>query len=164
MRHLISVALLVGALGAAFAATQEKKKGPVVATLRVEPVRAHPGQKIALRLTVTNRGPREEKLVFRSGKKFDFTVKRGEEEVWRWSRGRFFTMAIVLMTLKPGESRAFEASWEQVDNDDKRVPEGAYTVTGVVTARPEIGAAPVDIRIIPTNQARGRVPYEPNGG
>lgn len=164
MRHFVWVALLVSALGAAFAASKAKKEGPVTASLRVEPVRAHPGQKIALRLTVTNRSPQEVKLFFNSGRKYDFTVTRGEEEVWRWSHGRAFTMAITQITLKPGESRTFEDSWEQKDNDDKRVPEGAYTVTGIVTARPEIRAAPVDIRIIATGQARRRVPYEPNGG
>jgi hypothetical protein len=146
MRHLVWIALLTGALSAALAAPAEKE-APVSATLRVTPVRARPGEKLTLRLTVQNHGPREERLLFRTGQQFDFTVMRGREVVWRWSHGRAFTMALEQITLKPGESRTFEAVWEQKDNAGKDVPEGDYRVTGIITARPEIRAAPVEVRI-----------------
>ena len=51
---------------------------------------------------------------------------RGREVVWRWSHGRAFTMALEQITLKPGESRTFEAVWEQKDNAGKDVPEVDY--------------------------------------
>ena len=66
MRHLVWIALLTGALSAALAAPAEKE-APVSATLRVTPVRARPGEKLTLRLTVQNHGPREERLLFRTG-------------------------------------------------------------------------------------------------
>ncbi|HOJ21882.1 MAG TPA: BsuPI-related putative proteinase inhibitor [Armatimonadota bacterium] len=146
MRYLVWIALLAGTLSAALAAPAEKE-APMTATLRVTPTRARPGEKFELRLTVTNNGQREERLLFRSGQKFDFTVTRDQKVVWRWSHGRAFTMALEQITLKPGESRTFEAVWEQKDNAGKEVPEGEYLVTSVITAHPEIRAAPVKVRV-----------------
>lgn len=41
-------------------------------------------------------------LRFGSGQRYDLVLMRDEKEIWRWSDGRFFTMALVKKELKPG--------------------------------------------------------------
>jgi hypothetical protein len=81
-------------------------------------------------LQVTNTTDRAIELGFSSGQSFDFAVRRGDREVWRWSGDRMFTQALRSETLAPGETKRYDAGW---------VPgagaSGEYTVTGSLTDR-----------------------------
>jgi intracellular proteinase inhibitor BsuPI len=56
-------------------------------------------------------------------------------EVWRRLHHAMTGSALMLLRLKPGESREFTAEWAQVDNHGRRVPPGRYLVRGVLPAQ-----------------------------
>ena len=110
----------------------------LTSTLSVAPVE----EGFAFTLTITNEGEDTVELSFRSGQRFDVVVERvqdtdgeaddedGEvdsEVVWRYSDGRMFTQALGRETLESGESRTYEATWEDPTA-------GEYEVRGTVTA------------------------------
>ena len=110
----------------------------LTSTLSVAPVE----EGFAFTLTITNEGEDTVELSFRSGQRFDVVVERvqdtdgkanGEDEkadeevVWRYSDGRMFTQALGRETLESGESRTYEATWEDPTA-------GEYEVRGTVTA------------------------------
>jgi hypothetical protein len=80
-----------------------------------------------LQVTNVSEGPVE--LHFPSGQSFDFVVRQGGREVWRWSGDRMFTQALRFETLAVGETRTYEASWTPPSG-----AEAEYVVTGVLTA------------------------------
>jgi len=92
------------------------------------------GEEVLITLIKKNVTRRNITLTYRSGQRYDFVVRRGREEVWRWSRGRSFTQAISRVTLSPGESRVFRVTWNQRDNRGRQVAPGTYTITGFNTA------------------------------
>ena len=59
----------------------------------------------------------------------------GRREVWRHSAGRMFAQVITDLTLAPGESRSFTATWNQTDAKGKPVPPGRYEAVGLVAGR-----------------------------
>ena len=98
--------------------------------LRTDRARYLPGRPVRLVLAVTNTTSEPVRYNFSSGKQFDFWVTRRGREVWRWSRGRFFTMALTSITLKPGESKTFTATWDQRDTSRSQVRPGSYLAQG----------------------------------
>lgn len=107
------------------------------------------GEPIAVTLTVSNVGGAPADLTFRSGQKYEFTASRGGREVWRWSAGRAFTLAITQMSVRPGEEISFREQWDQRDNDGDRVPPGRYRISGWLTAegREEMTQSTTEIEI-----------------
>lgn len=92
-------------------------------------------QAVTFRLTVTNRGPDDVDLSFRTGQRVDVTVRRadaddGDEPVWRASEGQMFTQVLGTETVPREESRTFEATWSEA------VP-GDFRAEGEVVARGE---------------------------
>ncbi|HZK56937.1 MAG TPA: BsuPI-related putative proteinase inhibitor [Clostridia bacterium] len=77
-----------------------------------------------------NNSAENKTLRFGSGKQFEITVENEEgEEVYRYSDGKYFTMAIVLREIEAGGSIKWEDSWDMRDKDGKELPEGKYTAT-----------------------------------
>lgn len=107
------------------------------------------GEPIAVTLTVSNIGGAPADLTFRSGQKYEFTASRGGREVWRWSAGRVFTLAITRMSVRPGEEISFREQWDQRDNDGDRVPPGRYRISGWLTAegREEMTKSSTEVEI-----------------
>lgn len=82
---------------------------------------------VTFAFTVTNTADEPRQLNFRSGLAADFAVSTNDTEIWRWSAGRGFTQALWSDTLSPGESNAFEATWEAPQPGD-------YTVVATLEA------------------------------
>jgi len=51
-------------------------------------------------------------LTFNSGKNYDFIVKKlpEDKEVWRWSKGKIFTQALMSIMLDPGKEKLLSLS------------------------------------------------------
>lgn len=91
-----------------------------------------PGQPVTLVLVVLNRSTGPARLVFPSGKSYDFWIARDGREVWRWSAGRMFTQAIREQEVAPGERLEFRESWARVDAAGQPVPPGNYEAHGLL--------------------------------
>ncbi|MWG35853.1 BsuPI-related putative proteinase inhibitor [Halomarina oriensis] len=88
------------------------------------------GGSVDVRYTVENTGEESVELTFRDGGHADCVVLDGDSEVWRWSEGRMFTMAMGHETVAPGDSLAFEFEWTPSTT-------GEYTVRGELRADEE---------------------------
>ncbi|QZP38577.1 BsuPI-related putative proteinase inhibitor [Halobaculum magnesiiphilum] len=95
------------------------------------------GAAFSLVLTVENVGADAVDLSFSDGQRVEFVASEADAgddgdgvdgaEIWRWSDGRAFAMALGSETLAPGESVDYEGEW--------RSPEpGEYEVTGSLAA------------------------------
>ncbi|MCL6561089.1 MAG: peptidoglycan-binding protein [Firmicutes bacterium] len=94
------------------------------------------GEPVVITLTKTNVTGESITLRYRTGQRFDFLARRGEDGqvVWRWSRGRVFTQVTGRVTLAPGESQVFEAIWDQRNNRGRQVAPGMFTIAGINVA------------------------------
>lgn len=69
------------------------------------------GDTVRFTLQVTNAGTAPVELTFPTGQTFDFVVRDGDREVWRWSQGRMFTQMLQTVTLAAGETQTYTATW-----------------------------------------------------
>jgi uncharacterized protein YndB with AHSA1/START domain len=67
-------------------------------------------------------------LYFNSGQSYDLYLFRDNDEIWRWSEGKFFTMAIVSREIEPGEKLSYE-----VEIPVSGLEVGQYILTGELT-------------------------------
>ncbi len=67
-------------------------------------------------------------MSFPTGQTYDFIVRQGTREVWRWSADRRFTQALRTETLGPGETLRFEEEWAPGGT------RGEFNVVGVLMA------------------------------
>ncbi|MCD7034942.1 BsuPI-related putative proteinase inhibitor [Metabacillus sp. GX 13764] len=62
--------------------------------------------------TIHNPSDKGKKLVFKSGKKYEITVRdSGGKEVYRYSKGKMFTQAIEESSIQPGETLSYQEAW-----------------------------------------------------
>ena len=81
---------------------------------------------VELELTVANEGDGAVTLSFRDAQRAEF-VATDDGEVWRWSDGQMFAMAVGSETLAPSERASYEAVWPDA-------PPGEYVVRAWLTA------------------------------
>jgi hypothetical protein len=92
-------------------------------------------RKLNLNFVVRNISGDDLVLSFGSGQQYDFVVYDSRnEEVYRWSNDKAFTLALVEMDLRKGDSLSYAESWDLKDNDGNPVPKGAYTIKVWITA------------------------------
>jgi hypothetical protein len=91
-----------------------------------------------MRLVATNTTGREVTLGFPTAQRFDFVVRLAGRVVWQWSADMMFAQILGSETLAAGDSLVFEAEWDQGLGGGTNPALGAYTVQGVVKARPEL--------------------------
>lgn len=80
------------------------------------------GSTVTFTYEIENAGSSPVEVEYRDGQKFDIAVSEDGDEVWRWSTGRMFTMALEQRELDPGETATYEATWEDASY-------GEYTAT-----------------------------------
>ncbi len=85
-----------------------------------------PGESITAHIRVYNLSAESIKLDFSSGQRYDLYLLSDNEEIWRWSNGRYFTMALIQKELKSGEKLAYDV---EIDPDFDLKP-GEYILSG----------------------------------
>ncbi len=89
------------------------------------------GQPITLALALENCGTEPVTRTYSDSQLYDFSVRdEGGEELWRWSHGWGFTLAITERTFEPGEAVHYWVVWNQDTNDGQDVGPGTYEVFG----------------------------------
>jgi hypothetical protein len=108
------------------------------------------GEPVRFTLTAINGDDRPRNLIFRGGQSFDITVtsKTMDTLRWDWSHGRFFTLMIRNVTLRPGETMSFDAVWKQQSNQGSEMPRGDYLVQAKLTSEKAVAAAPFTIHLV----------------
>ncbi|MBM7615195.1 BsuPI-related putative proteinase inhibitor [Alkaliphilus hydrothermalis] len=94
------------------------------------------GIDVDFKLINTTREAKE--ITFPSGQQFEMIiVDDGGEEVYRFSEGRFFTMAMTSKQLQPGEVLHWKNLWKCIDKNGKKRKEGNYKVIVKIKAMVE---------------------------
>lgn len=106
------------------------------------------GQPVQLQLIKTNVSNRPITLTYNTAQRFDFFVRRGVSGpvVWQWSADRSFAQVVERVTLRPGQSQVFTATWDQRNNRGNRVQPGVYTVQAENVAQ-ELRNRRISVRI-----------------
>ena len=77
-------------------------------------------------------------LNFSSGQQFEVTITDEDgNEVYRYSDGKFFTLALVTRTINPGESLKWQDEWDMTNKDGEKVGSGTYKAVITILAIPE---------------------------
>lgn len=94
--------------------------------------------KVIFDFALTNHSSEVMELPFGSGQQFELVVKDEKgKEVYRYSDGKFFTMAIVYKQLKPGESLRWQDQWDLRDKEGNVVNPGRYRAEIEIMVIPE---------------------------
>ena len=106
------------------------------------------GQTLRLEMRLLNAGKEKQLARYTSGQDFDLQVRRaGEKETaWTWSMDKMFTDALRDITLRPGESQKFSATWDGTSGGT-RLPRGNYIITAISSSQPAPKAALIPITI-----------------
>jgi hypothetical protein len=68
-------------------------------------------------------------ITFPSGQRFDFAVRQGEREIWRWSADMGFTQAVGTERLEGGGTLLYETVWRP-----EPALRGQFAAVGVLTS------------------------------
>jgi hypothetical protein len=136
----------------------EKPKGP--ASRPAGPVisRADPNLSLTIekkeagaQLTFKVKNPTESfiSLKFITSQNFDFVVREKESgfEIWRWSKGHFFSPVIRNVALLPEEEKPYEVFWDFKDNEGNDIQKGEYLVSAILTTRDQRQSEPVSLTV-----------------
>jgi hypothetical protein len=114
MRRLAAaclLALLAACASSSNVSGDRRTVGSVTVTFTVVPSAAKIGQSVRLTLRLVNDSGVATKLVFPSGKKYDFWITSGRREIWRWSAGKFFTQEVTTQEIGGQTGTALSESW-----------------------------------------------------
>lgn len=84
------------------------------------------GEIITTHLRLYNISQESVFLNFGSGQSYDLALLQNDEEVWRWSEGRFFTMALIRRELESGNKLVYDVEIEE------EIKPGEYTLVGEI--------------------------------
>jgi hypothetical protein len=114
-----------------------QKVNGISVTLRSQPAVATPGSSFALTLVVRNLSGKSVTYDLPTGQEYEFIAFAvGGDEVWRWSKGMFFTQAVEAVTLAPGDSKVYKVAW-----NTGSTPEGLYRIQGSFLGLPHVRPA-----------------------
>lgn len=101
--------------------------------------------KVIFDFELVNNFPVAKELQFGSGQQFEVVItdERGEE-VYRFSDGKFFTMALIYKTIQPGETLKWQDSWDLTNKDGEKVTAGEYQAEIIILANPVDGGEELD--------------------
>lgn len=83
-------------------------------------------------------------LLFGSGQQFEVTVQdEKENEIYRFSDGKAFTLALIMKDIGPGESLKWQDVWDMTNKEGNKVSEGNYKATIKILVMNEEGEKPI---------------------
>ena len=128
---------------------KEPKSGPVVSradpNLSFEVKKKENGARLSLRV----KNPTESFLSFNftSSQTYDFVVREKGTgfEIWRWSKGNYFSPVLRNLALLPEAEWRFEEVWDFKDNERNDIKHGAYEAIAILTTKEPRESTPVEI-------------------
>jgi hypothetical protein len=103
---------------------------------------------VQITFTIGNTSDRLLPFRFASAQNFDLIITdTNGNEVWRWSRGQYFTSVVRSEALRPMGSWKYQAIWNRQDNEGKPVPSGEYRLVGRVTSTPPLDSGPISVTV-----------------
>ena len=125
-RPIIAALLNTGAASQQKAETQQDS---VTYTLTTDKAVYAIDDPVDLTFTIKNTGTGDVKFEFPTTQYYDFVIKRGDEEVARWSLGQAFVPNPPPLFLAAGKAISFNTRWLQKDQDSNVVGPGTYNIS-----------------------------------
>jgi len=110
---------------------QEMGEGMIITSLYTDQSVYRTDEKITAHLRLYNFTDKSIRLNFGSGQRYDLYLTQGDEELWRWSDDKFFTMALIYKELEAGESLEYDLELEP------GLSPGEYILAGKLATLPE---------------------------
>lgn len=92
------------------------------------------GDQVKIIMTVKNISMNSVTLEFTTSRHYDFMILKDDQDVWMWSRDKYFAQAFTTIVIKPGESLTYTVEWNQRDNMGNDVTPGRYRIMGTLPA------------------------------
>jgi hypothetical protein len=100
---------------------------------------------VVFSFSLVNHHAEAKTLPFGSGQQFEIVVKdEKNQEVYRYSDGKFFTLALVYRNIDPGAALHWEDRWDLRDQEGKKVSPGRYRAEIEIIVIPEDEGAVID--------------------
>lgn len=113
----------------------EPAGGGLTFSVTFEPDPPEAGKPVTWSLRVRNDGGEAVTLTFPSGKRGDVVLEgEKDEEVYRWSEGRFFTEAVGRERLGPNQEVVY-----RLEEPSLSVEPGDYDLVATLAAEPQVG-------------------------
>ncbi|MEG6522209.1 BsuPI-related putative proteinase inhibitor [Desulfotomaculum sp. 1211_IL3151] len=86
------------------------------------------GERVPITLYKVNVTNRAITLRYNTGQRFELVIRRAADqvEVWRYSRGRFFTQQSGTVTIRPNQYAIYRYTWDQTNNSGNQVAAGNF--------------------------------------
>lgn len=139
MKALILIPLLLGGCSILFSGCSTHAESPqdhndIELTIKTDHDTYLRSEQVKITMRVRNIGKDIVTLEFPTSRQYDFIIKGEDEEVWKWSRDKYFTQAFIIITINPGDSITYNSEWDQIDNIGNNVAPGRYWIVGIVPA------------------------------
>jgi len=92
------------------------------------------GEPVTFELSVRNRTRQQAVVQLGTAQTFDFVVlEDGTRNVrWRWGQDKAFPAIVTEIEFAARETKIFQVTWNQQDNDGQQVPPGEYEARGAL--------------------------------
>ncbi|MEN6356236.1 MAG: BsuPI-related putative proteinase inhibitor [Armatimonadota bacterium] len=131
-RFLI-IAILV--LGSASIPAHEPNPGGLLQGVKTSTENNALGAPVEFTFAVRNATDIPITYTFPSSKQFDMWITLAGHEIFTLSKNQVYLQMVTTLTLDPGETRNFTATWDQKDDSGKEVGPGTYKVSAQLTPR-----------------------------
>lgn len=85
--------------------------------------------RLRIDFALVNESTQKVSYEFNNGQQYDIVITKDGREVYRWSRGKFFTMALTKVDIAAEGKYQFPAVyWDYIDKNNKKVLPDKYTV------------------------------------
>ena len=90
--------------------------------------------------------------MFGSGQQFEVTVTDKEGgEVYRYSDGKFFTLALIYKDIEPGQAIKWQDAWDMTNKEGKKLTSGEYNAQIRILVAPEEDSERIEEHQLSTN-------------
>ena len=94
------------------------------------------GEVATFTISIRNKTDKTLGINFPSGQHWDYAVFTKGLQIYRWSQGLFWSEANHSIPLRAGETMSEAMSWETIDRLGRPLPQGIYTIQGMVMVSP----------------------------
>ena len=115
----------------------------LLATLLPAKTIVEKGEKINTKIELYNISDKEVRINYQSGKLYDLYLMYNKTEVWRWSDGKIFTMALNYKDLQPGEKLQYKEEVPFAEDYES----GQYILSGEIATKTSIPLPEVEIEV-----------------
>ena len=121
----------------------EEEIPEIITILNLDKNSVEAGEEITANILVHNFSNQEITLNYSSGQLYDLFLLSKEKEIWRWSEGKMFTMALVSKDLASGD----QLSYSEKIPIPYDLKSGEYIITGEIATRERLELPDIKIEV-----------------